>query len=176
MITLTRQWASAEVYGLLTPDAGKVQLAPELMDDGDYYPTNVGVVIDHPGYLPGLTGVENLQELASIRKKVGKDAVNEALERVGLSPAIKQTVRNYSLGMKQKLALAQAFMEGRQLLLLDEAFNGLDVSSVDRVRALLLDLKAEGRTILITSHQQEDMDTLCDHVWRINEGTLEAIR
>ena len=77
--------------------------------------------------------------------------------------------------MKQKLAIAQAFMEGQQLLLLDEAFNGLDASSVETTRQLLRDLNAEGRTIVITSHQQEDIDTLCAYVWRINHHTLEPV-
>lgn len=97
------------------------------------------------------------------------------MERVGLSPGTRQHVRNYSLGMKQKLAIALAFMEGQQLLLLDEAFNGLDASSVETTRQLLRDLNAEGRTIVITSHQQEDIDTLCASVWRINHHTLEPV-
>ena len=148
---------------------------PDLRAKGDVYPTGVGVIIDRPGYLPGLTGLENLLELASIRKQVKRDAVIAAMERVGLQPRARQPVRHYSLGMKQKLAIAQSFMENQRLLLLDEAFNGLDAACVENTRQLLLELKAEGRAIVITSHQQDDIDTLCDAVWRINNLTLAPI-
>lgn len=163
------------ICGFVSPDSGSIWLSPDLREKGDSYPTGIGAIIDRPGYLPGLTGLENLLELASIRKRASRDDVTLAMERVGLAPGTKQHVRHYSLGMKQKLAIAQAFMEDQQLLLLDEAFNGLDVSSVETIRQLLRDLRAEGRTIVITSHQQEDIDTLCDSVWRINRHTLEPV-
>lgn len=163
------------ICGLVTPDTGEVWISPDLREKGDSYPIGVGAIIDRPGYLPGLTGLENLLELASIRKVASRADVTAAMERVGLSPGTRQHVRHYSLGMKQKLAIAQAFMEGQQLLLLDEAFNGLDALSVETTRQLLRDLNAEGRTIVITSHQQEDIDTLCTSVWRINHHALEPV-
>ncbi|MFV0428096.1 MAG: ATP-binding cassette domain-containing protein [Arachnia sp.] len=163
------------MIGLMVPDTGTVWISPELKDKGDAYPTNVGVIIDRPGYLPNLTGLENLLELAAIRKKASRADVEAAMERVGLSPGVRQVVRHYSLGMKQKLAIAQSFMENQQLLLLDEAFNGLDATSVEATRVLLRDLHQEGRTIVITSHQQSDIDALCDSVWRIDNRTLVPV-
>ncbi|MCX8047966.1 MAG: ATP-binding cassette domain-containing protein, partial [Anoxybacillus gonensis] len=97
------------------------------------------------------------------------------MEMVGLQPTAKQKVKHYSLGMKQKLAIAQAIMEDQQILILDEPFNALDAESVNRIRKLLLDFKNEGRTILLTSHNQEDIDILCDYVFRINSYKLEPI-
>ena len=97
------------------------------------------------------------------------------MEIVGLQPEAKQKVKNYSLGMKQKLAIAQAIMEDQQVLILDEAFNALDADSVDRIRNLLLSFKNKGRTILITSHNQEDINILCDRVFRINQCKLEPV-
>ncbi|KHF30229.1 Fluoroquinolones export ATP-binding protein [Anoxybacillus sp. BCO1] len=94
------------------------------------------------------------------------------MEQVGLDPDSKQKVKHYSLGMKQKLALAQAIMEDQQTLILDEPFNALDRTSVDNIRQMLLSFKTEGKTMLITSHNQEDIDTLCDHVFEINQYTL----
>lgn len=97
------------------------------------------------------------------------------MEIVGLKPSLTEKVKNYSLGMKQKLAIAQAIMEKQQLLILDEPFNALDVDSVKNIRELLLKYKNEGRTILITSHNNEDIDILCDHVYRINRENLEQV-
>jgi len=97
----------------------------------------------------------------------------QSMKLVGLRPDIKQKVRNYSLGMKQKLALAQAIMENQQILILDEPFNALDYNSVQQVRALLKSFKEEGRTILLTSHHHEDITLLCDEVYRINHFELE---
>lgn len=164
------------IVGLQRPDAGAIDLDPTLKRPGDDFPTNVGVVIDRPAYLGGLTGQENLRELARIRGLVGETQIVEALERVGLDPGITQKVRNYSLGMKQKLSIAQAFMEGQKLLILDEAFNGLDDSSVTRVRELLMELRQEGRTIILTSHNQADIDAVCDDVWKIDGQRLHQVR
>jgi len=97
------------------------------------------------------------------------------MERVGLDPEAPQKVRDYSLGMKQKLSIAQAFMEGRRLLLLDEAFDGLDEPSVHRIRVLLEELREEGRTILLTSHNQGDIDAVCDDVWRVEQQGLVLV-
>ncbi|MDO5500278.1 MAG: ATP-binding cassette domain-containing protein, partial [Propionibacteriaceae bacterium] len=148
-------------------------LDPQFSKPGDDFPTSVGLIIDRPGYLPGLTGMQNLQELAKIRAVAAQADIVAAMERVGLPPGTRQRVRNYSLGMKQKLAIAQSFMEGQQLLLLDEAFNGLDASSVKNIRSLLTELRDEGRTIVITSHNQADIDAVCDDVWLLDAQQFE---
>lgn len=160
------------ICGFLRPEGGEVYLNPRYIKPGNDYPTDFGIIIDRPGYLGGLTGIDNLRELARIRGIATDADITAAMERVGLPPSTTQKVRNYSLGMKQKLGLAQAFMEGQQLLLLDEAFNGLDTSSVALVRQLFLDLRDEGRTIVMTSHHQEDITTVCDHVWQLDNRTF----
>ena len=164
------------IVGLRRPDSGVIRLHPVLKRPGDDFPTDVGVVIDRPSYLGGLTGRQNLHELAQIRGLAGEAQIIEAMERVGLDPGLTQKVRNYSLGMKQKLSIAQAFMEEQKLLILDEAFNGLDDSSVARIRGLLRELREEGRTIILTSHNQADIDAVCDDVWRIDEQRLHQVR
>ncbi len=95
-----------------------------------------------------------------------------AMASAGLDPNVRQKVKNYSLGMKQKLAQAQAIMEDQEVLLLDEPFNALDVDSVAQIRSLLLAFKKQGKTILLTSHNQEDIDLLCDQVYRIEQAKL----
>lgn len=164
------------IVGLQRPDTGVITLDPSLKRLGDDFPTNVGVVIDRPAYLGGLTGLENMHELARIRGRIGEAQIIEAMERVGLDPGIAQKVRDYSLGMKQKLSIAQAFMEEQKLLILDEAFNGLDDSSVARVRDLLIELRQEGRTIILTSHNQADIDAVCDEVWKIDGQRLHRVQ
>ncbi|UQN31524.1 ABC transporter ATP-binding protein [Brachybacterium kimchii] len=164
------------IVGLQRPDSGDIKLDASLKSSHADFPTEVGAVIDRPAYLGGLTGMENLLDLARIRRVVSRDQVAEAMEKVGLNPGTQQKVRNYSLGMKQKLSIAQAFMEDQRLIILDEAFNGLDDSSVERIRSLLHELQEDGRTILLTSHNQGDIDAVCDDVWKIDQGQLHRVR
>lgn len=163
------------ICGFLSPDSGTVTIEQRFLSAHKIFPESFGVIIDRPAYLPGLTGIDNLRTLARVRGVIDDTDIKAAMDRVGLDPALKQRVRNYSLGMKQKLALAQAFMEGQQVLLLDEPFNGLDLHSVETTRTLLQELNSEGRTIIFTSHNPEDMDLLAQHRFRLNRGTLEAV-
>lgn len=157
------------------PDSGEVHIAPEFCDRNGVLPVRFGVIIDRPGYISSLSGIDNLRTLARIRDEIGDPEIRTAMERVGLNPETEQKVRHYSLGMKQKLALAQAFMENQQLLILDEPFNALDVESVANIRTLIRDLNEEGRTIVMTSHNQEDVDVVANEVFRINGERLEIV-
>jgi ABC-2 type transport system ATP-binding protein len=163
------------ICGFVFPDNGTITVEGLEIGKSKRFPDNFGIIIDRPGYIPNKTGFENLKELALIRGKISDEKIRKTMEMVGLQPQAKQKVKNYSLGMKQKLAIAQAIMEDQQVLILDEAFNALDADSVDRVRSILLSFKEEGRTILITSHNQEDINILCDHVFRINKFKLEPV-
>ncbi len=160
--------------GFVRPDEGTVHIAPRFLGEGGAFPVSFGVIIDRPGYVGGLTGMDNLLRLAEIRGRVGRPEAEDAMRRVGLDSSIKQKVRNYSLGMKQKLELAQAFMEGQQVLVLDEPFNALDADSIDLVRALLVQLRQEGRTIVFTSHNAADIDALADRRYRIQAQRIAA--
>ena len=137
---------------------------------------NAGVIIETPGFLPNLSGYANLKNLASLTGKIGKDEVSTAISHVGLNPKEKKHVRKYSLGMRQRLGLAQAIMEDPDFLILDEPMNGLDKDGVKDMRQYLLDLKAQGKTILIASHSAEDIDVLCDTVCEMNKGELSIVR
>ncbi|MCT4782116.1 MULTISPECIES: ABC transporter ATP-binding protein [Exiguobacterium] len=161
--------------GFVFPDTGEVYVREQQIGKGSRFPEDFGIIIDRPGYIAGKTGFENLRELAHIQNKISDATIRETMSRLGLNPDNQQKVKNYSLGMKQKLAIAQAIMENQQILILDEAFNALDHDSVQSLRELLLTFRDEGKTILITSHNQEDIDYLCEDVYRINRGKLEKI-
>lgn len=161
------------ICGFLLPDSGTITVDPAYMRQGGGFPDSFGIMIDRPGYLAGKSGFENLRRLAEIRGEIGKEEIRLAMEIVGLDPDLRRKMRHYSLGMKQKIALAQSFMERQHVLILDEPFNALDEQSVRRVRELLLTFRTEGRTILLTSHNREDIETLCDYAYRINGGKLE---
>lgn len=162
--------------GFIFPDQGSVIVNGEELGKNKRFPENFGIIIDKPGYLGDKTGFENLRYLADIQNKISDEKIKEILEKVGLSHTIMQKVKNYSLGMKQKLAIAQAIMEDQEILLLDEPFNGLDVDSVENIRDLLKSLNKQGKTIFLTSHNNEDIDILCDHVFRVRNYSLEQLK
>ena len=139
-------------------------------------PDNIGVIIENPGFLPNFSGYNNLMQLAKIRRKIGKSEVRAAIQRVGLNPDDKKHVGKYSLGMRQRLGLAQAIMEDPDILILDEPMNGLDKDGVKDMRQFLLGLKEQGKTLLIASHSAEDVDVLCDTVCELDKGVLSVVR
>lgn len=139
-------------------------------------PTNVGVIIETPGFIPNYSGFNNLKFLAKINNKISSNEIRKAISSVGLDPDDKKHVGKYSLGMRQRLGLAQAIMEDPDLLILDEPMNGLDKDGVKDMRQYLLDLKAKGKTILIASHSADDIDLLCDTVCEMDKGVLTVIR
>jgi len=163
------------ICGFMLPDSGTIEIDKAYKPDGATFPLDFGIIVDRPGYHPDLTAIDNLKRLAAIRRIIGQPEIIAALEAVGLDPRTRQKARNFSLGMKQKLALAQAIMENQTVLLLDEPFNALDADSVTRVRNLLLEAKAAGKTIIFTSHNASDIEVLADTVYQINNRTLELV-
>lgn len=138
-------------------------------------PEDIGIIIEAPGFLPNYSCFNNLKFLARIRDKINDKRIVESIRRVGLDPYNKKWVGKYSLGMRQRLGIAQAIMENPSLLILDEPMNGLDKHGVQDVRNLLLDLKSEGKTVILTSHNIEDIKMLCDTVCEMENGTLEEV-
>ncbi len=136
------------------------------------FPDNTGIIIETPSFVPYYSGKKNLLELASLKRKIGKSEVEEVLKRVGLFEAKDKIVRKYSLGMKQRLGIAQALMENPDTLILDEPMNGLDNECVGMVRGILADLKKEGKTILLVSHNAEDIKILCDEIYEMDKGSI----
>ena len=126
--------------------------------------------------MPNVSGIRNLEILASLQKKVGLREIAAAIRRVGLDPELKKPVGKYSLGMRQRLGIAQAIMEDPELLILDEPLNGLDKHGVKEMRDLILGLKEDGKTILLASHNQGDIDALCDTVCEMDAGRMTILR
>lgn len=148
--------------GFAAPDQGTVAIAPKYLSKGRTFPEKFGVIIDRPGYLAGKTGLQNLQHLARIRGVIGDKKIKSTMEQMGLDPALKQKVRHYSMGMKQKLALTQAMMEDPDVLVLDEPFNALDSDSAKSIKQHIRQLNQAGVTVVFTSHNPEDVDELAD--------------
>ena len=163
------------ICGLIKPTKGYVLVdGKEIGKDIDF-PKNVGVIIERPGFLPNLSGLRNLHLLASIRKVITDEQIREAIDKVGLDSSSKKAVGKYSMGMKQRLGIAQAIMENPDILILDEPFNGLDKEGVKEIRWLIDELKNAGKTIMLVSHNSEDIKLLADNVWEMEAGRLSKV-
>lgn len=164
------------ICGFVKPTNGTITVNEKVIGKDCDFPDNTGIIIETPGFIPYYSGYKNLKLLADLNKKITNDDIRKTMEQVGLDPDLKRHVRKYSLGMRQRLGLAQAIMENPDLLILDEPMNGLDKDGVADMRKYLLDLKGQGKTILIASHSAEDIDVLCDTVYEMDKGRLEKIK
>ncbi len=163
------------IAGYTRPDSGTVYVGGERIGQDIAYPRSLGLILEAPGFLPQFSGAFNLQLLLSIRNRPSKALIANVMARVGLAGAENKAVGKYSMGMRQRLGIAQAIMEDPALLILDEPFNGLDQQGVADMHTLLKDLRAQGKTILLTSHYAQDIDTLCDTISRMEAGTLQKV-
>lgn len=160
------------ICGLMHPEEGVILVNGKRVGRDVDMPEDIGAIIEAPGFLPNYSGYKNLRFLANIRRKIGKEEILNVLKTVGLDPESRKHVGKYSLGMRQRLGIAQAIMEDPEILILDEPMNGLDNAGVQDIRALLLELKAQGKTILLASHNHEDIAALCDTVHEMDGGVL----
>lgn len=160
------------ICGFIHPDQGRVVVAGKVIGEEIDFPQNIGAIIEAPGFLPTVSAYKNLEYLASLRGIIGRDEIRKAIALVGLNPDDKKHVGKYSLGMKQRLGLAQAIMENPDILILDEPMNGLDKTGVSEIRNLLLQFREDGKTIIIVSHNSEDISMLCDTVHEMDQGIL----
>lgn len=156
----------------LTPVEGEVLVNGLRIGHDIETPISLGAIINAPSFIPSMSGLSNLKLLAGIRGKVNKKYLSDLMQHVGLSPTNRKHVGKYSMGMRQRLAIAQAIMDYPTLLILDEAFNGLDNSGVVDMRNLILDQKKRGATILMSSHNPLDIEVLCDCVYEMDAGQL----
>ncbi|MDE6761781.1 MAG: ATP-binding cassette domain-containing protein [Lachnospiraceae bacterium] len=152
------------ICGFMKCDRGSILVNGKQIGKEIDFPDHLGVIIETPGFIPNLNGYKNLKILASLKGRIGRKEIRETLRKVGLDPDMKKPVIKYSLGMRQRLGIAQAIMENPKVLVLDEPFNGLDRHGVVEMRMLLKELKAEGKAILLASHNAQDIEELCDHV------------
>ncbi len=160
------------ICGFLPPTAGTIRVFGKRIGVDRDFPESLGLIIETPGFLTNQTGIQNLKILADLNRKIGETEIRQVLKKVGLDPDMKKPVGKYSLGMRQRLGIAQAIMEDPKFLILDEPFNGLDKNGVAEIRSLLLELKKEGKTILLASHNEEDIRILCDRVYEMDGGVL----
>jgi len=163
------------VCGFLTPDEGEVFVEGKQIGKDCDFPPSFGLIIESPGFLPNLSGFKNLKLLASLKALITDEHIREMIEKVGLNPDSKKHVGKYSMGMKQRLGIAQALMEDPNCLILDEPFNGLDKQGLKEMRELIKGLRAEGKTILLSSHNITDIEELCDTVCEMDDGVLTII-
>ncbi len=163
------------ICGFLPTTGGIVKVNKKVIGKEVDFPESLGVIIETPGFLANLGGRRNLEILADLRGKLKRRDITAVLLRVGLDPALKKPVAKYSLGMRQRLGIAQAIMEDPELLILDEPFNGLDKHGVAQIRELLLDEKKKGKTILLASHNSEDIHILCDRVFEMDAGVMREV-
>ena len=156
------------ICGFLRPDKGSVTVNGIRVGRDRDFPPSLGIIIETPGFIPNMSGYRNLKTLDSLRGLIGKREIMAALDRVGLSKSARKAVSKYSLGMRQRLGIAQAVMEDPEVLILDEPFNGLDKTTAEDMRGLLLELRDRGKAILLASHNARDIEELCGWVYEMD--------
>lgn len=186
-------FAKGQIYGLIGRNgSGKTMLIKSIcglvrlsegtiLVDGEEVgvtidvPASVGAVIEVPGFLPHLSGFANLRYLAKLKNQIDDAKIRDTIRLVGLNPDSRKHVGKYSLGMRQRLGIAQAIMENPDILLLDEPMNGLDQQGVNDIKSLLMKLRLQGKTIILASHHSEDIDELCDIVYKMEGGKISKV-
>lgn len=162
------------ICGLMKADSGVIRVLGN--EIGDEMVREAGIIIENPAFLSNVSGRKNLELLYMLNHKRNPARIREVMEKVGLDYESGKKVKNYSLGMRQRLAIAQAIMEEPEILILDEPMNGLDIDGIQEVRRILLELKNQNKVILLASHNREDIEVLCDEVYEMNHGHMEPYR
>ncbi|MGN7323164.1 ABC transporter ATP-binding protein [Bacillus altitudinis] len=162
------------IAGLVKPSAGEVIVSDQILHKQISFPKSISVLLEKPAFLEQYSGFDNLKFLADIQKRIDDQQIRQVIDSVGLNPDDKRSVKTYSLGMKQKLAIAQAIMEKPDIILLDEPMNGLDEDAVENVYHLIRAENERGATVLLTSHHKQDIEKLCDVVYKMNSGKIET--
>lgn len=164
------------ICGFVKPTYGTITADGKLVGKEIDFPENMGLIIETPTFINYYSGYKNLKILSGYKKLIGEEKIVEVLKKVWLYDERKKPVMKYSLGMKQRLAIAQAIMEDPELLVLDEPMNGLDKHGVEEMRKLFQKLKDSGKTIILASHNKDDIEILCDHVYEMELGTMTKVR
>lgn len=163
------------ICGFLKCDSGQIRIDGKIMGREMDMLNNAGIIIEEPGFVRTQTAFQNLDFLYCLRNPSNRQHIYSVLGRVGLDPKLKKRVGRFSLGMKQRLAIAQAIMEDPEILILDEPMNGLDKQGVAEMYRLFTDMKQKGKTILLASHNPKDISALCDEVYEFEDGTLHRM-
>ena len=163
------------ICGFLKPDKGTVTVNGKTIGKEIDFLPSLGVVIEKPGFIENYNQFDNLKYLAQINNIIDDKKIIEALHRVGLDTNNKEKVKTFSLGMRQRLAIAQAIMEDQKIIILDEPFNGLDKNGCNQIKNLLMELKSPDRLILLTSHIEGDIDSLSDYIFEFSDGKISLV-
>ena len=160
------------ICGLSTPTSGRILIDDKQVGKDIDFPESIGALIESPGFIEHYSAYDNMQSLASIRKKTGKEEIKSLLEKVGLNPDEKKRVKKYSLGMRQKLGIAMALLDNPDIVILDEPFNALDKKSVLNVKNIILGLKSDNRLVILSSHDGKLLEEVTDKIYEIEEGKI----
>ncbi|KKI91389.1 multidrug ABC transporter ATP-binding protein [Bacillus sp. SA1-12] len=163
------------IAGFIKPDSGEIYIRGKRLGKDFDFPSDTGVLINNPGYIGIYSAFKNLQFLAEINNKIDETKIKDTLQLVGLDPNDKSRVSVFSLGMKKKLGIAQAIMEDQDLIILDEPFNALDFKTYKDIKDIIKVQQKKGHTILLTSHNQADIEELCDENYIILDTKLEKL-
>ena len=163
------------ILGFIRPSQGTIWVDHKKIGKEVDFPPLTGVIIETPGFIPHYSGYKNLKVLAELNGKIDRGQIIHTMELVGLNPNLRRPIKKYSLGMRQRLGIAQAIMESPDILILDEPMNGLDKHGVEDMRKLLVQLKKEGTTILVASHNPLDIEILCDEVYEMDAGAITKV-
>lgn len=163
------------ISGLYLPTSGEVLLDGININEKELYPSNMRILIEKPAFFSDLSGLDNLKLLADINKIIDEEKIIEVLELVNLKDEMHKKYSKYSLGMKQKLGIAQAIMENPDILILDEPFNGIEQATVDKLIEYLLKKREEGKLIIISTHIKEDLTKLSNYIYVFDNGSINKI-
>ncbi|MCI7332252.1 MAG: ATP-binding cassette domain-containing protein [Mollicutes bacterium] len=158
------------------PTTGEILFDNVNYNSNNNFPPSVRALIENPTFFPDLTGFENLKLLSSIQNKIGDEEIIKTLDQVNLLSEKDKKYSEYSLGMKQKLGIAQVLMENPDVMIFDELFNGIEEKTVEKIRNILLELKNQNKIIIVTSHIKEDIDVLSDEVYKFDCGRVERVK
>lgn len=161
------------ILGIYLLDSGEIFIRGKKRKKSDGILTQASAIIENPAFLDNYSAMQNLRYLYELNHKKNIQHLKNVLEQVGLNPELKKKVRNYSLGMKQRLAIAQVLMDDKDIIILDEPMNGLDKNGIKEMRELFMGLRERGKTILLASHNHEDIACLCDEVYEMDGGVLK---
>lgn len=164
------------ISGLIKPSTGTISIDEKVLGKDFSFPPSIGVLIENPAFIDEYSAFKNLKILASINNKIGDDEITEVLSEVGLDPNDKKKYRKFSLGMKQKLGIANAVMEKPDIVLLDEPINAIDINGVESVRKIISKLKSDGSIIIVACHDKDELESLSDEIYTIFEGEIVGHR
>lgn len=157
---------------LIYPTEGDVKIDGNSIISNDFDLSQIGILIENPGFYPYLTGFENLNMLYRINNHRNDNHINEILKKVGLENAGDKKYKEYSLGMKQRLRIAQTIMEDQKIIILDEPANGIDKNGLDDIHKIIVEEKEKDKIILLASHDLDDLNLLCDEIYLIENGVI----